>query len=365
MRALALASILLWVALAGAPALACTGITVKTTDGSVISARTLEFADDIHSDVILIPRGYAMSAVLPDGRRGLTWTQKYATLGANALGQPALTEGFNEKGLSIGAFYFPGYAGYAKLTPENAGRALLSVDFMGWLLGNFATIPEVKANLDRAVVVEGSRPGITIPAPLHYRVTDAAGNVIVIEHVDGQTNVYDDALGVISDSPTFDWHMTNLRNYVNLSAVNVPKVALSGKEFQKLGQGSGMLGLPGDFTPPSRLVRALALQVTALPVKTADEGVNLAWNILSNITIPIGTVRDVAPDGTVRYGYTQWANVSDLTNRRFYFRTYGNQNLRMVSLADLPVDGKEIMVIAMEAPPQYRNVSAEARVGLG
>ncbi len=190
--------------------------------------------------------------------------------------------------------------------------------------------------------------------------------MLVVEYVNGgQLKTYDNPLGVITNSPTFDWHLTNLRNYVNLSAVNVPPVDIGGKTFQSFGQGSGMLGLPGDFTPPSRFVRVLALQQTAQPVKTADDGVNLAWNILSNVTIPVGSARDVHPDGSVIYDYTQWATVSDLANRRMFFRTYDNQAIRTVSLADLPVDGQDIMTITMATQPQYRNVSAEARVGLG
>ena len=37
---------------------ACTGIRLVAADGTVVYARTLEFAVDIHSDVITVPRGY-------------------------------------------------------------------------------------------------------------------------------------------------------------------------------------------------------------------------------------------------------------------------------------------------------------------
>ena len=53
---------------------------------------------------------------------------------------------------------------------------------------------------------------------------DASGKSIVIEYVGGKLNVHDDPLGVITNSPTFDWHMTNLRNYVNFSMTNAPPV---------------------------------------------------------------------------------------------------------------------------------------------
>ena len=79
---------------------------------------------------------------------------------------------------------------------------------------------------------------------------------MVIEYVNGAAHVYDNPIGVFTNSPAFDWHITNLRNYVNLSPINVAPVKLSGKTLKGLGQGSGLLGLPGDYTPPSRFVRA-------------------------------------------------------------------------------------------------------------
>ena len=41
------------------PIQACTGIRLIADDGTVVHARTMEFAIDIHSDVMMFPRGYA------------------------------------------------------------------------------------------------------------------------------------------------------------------------------------------------------------------------------------------------------------------------------------------------------------------
>jgi choloylglycine hydrolase len=35
---------------------------------------------------------------------------------------------------------------------------------------------------------------------------------------------HDNPLGVLTNSPAFDWHMANLRNYVNFSMTNVAPV---------------------------------------------------------------------------------------------------------------------------------------------
>ena len=86
---------------------ACTGIRLIAEDGTVIHARTMEFAIDIHSDVMMIPRGYVRTGTTPDGKEGLKWKTKYASVGLNGVGLPVLFDGLNEKGLAAGTFYFP------------------------------------------------------------------------------------------------------------------------------------------------------------------------------------------------------------------------------------------------------------------
>src|SRR6266536_666434 len=97
---------------------ACTGIRLIAEDGTVIHARTMEFAIDIHSDVLMIPRGFARTGTTPDGKEGLKWKAKYASIGANGVGLPVLFDGLNEKGLAAGAFYFPTSAPDTCPTPQ-------------------------------------------------------------------------------------------------------------------------------------------------------------------------------------------------------------------------------------------------------
>ncbi len=90
---------------------------------------------------------------------------------------------------------------------------------------------------------------------------------------DGTLKVYDNPIGVITNSPPFDWHIANLHNYINLTAFNAPPLKLAGVEFSQFGQGSGLLGLPGDGTPPSRFVRAVFSSLYTLPMKDAEAAV--------------------------------------------------------------------------------------------
>jgi choloylglycine hydrolase len=175
-----------------------------------------------------------------------------------------------------------------------------------WILENYATIEEVKQNIGRIKVAPVTFEQWGIVPPLHYVVYDASGKCIVIEYVDGKLHVYDDVLGVITDSPMFDWHMTNLRNYVNFSLQNVPPVEVGGIKLTGFGQGTGMLGMPGDFTPPSRFVRAVAYSTSVLPSQTGGEAVLQAFHILNNFDIPRGSTRDEGKDahGNIVADYT-------------------------------------------------------------
>jgi choloylglycine hydrolase len=252
---------------------ACTGIRLVAKDGGVVAARSLEFGFDLHSEVMIVPAGTALTGSLPDGGKGISYKTKYGFAGANAEGMTAIVDGINDQGLYVGLFYFPGYASYADATKENAARAMAPHEYANWLLGNFANVDEVKANFDKVVLVPVVVEAIGQAAPVHFVVHDRSGKAVVIEPLNKGLKIYDNPLGVVTNSPTFDWHMTNLRNYINLSATNVPPVDMGGITLPQLGQGSGLRGLPGDFTPPSRFVRAVAFSQSAVPSDTAQQAV--------------------------------------------------------------------------------------------
>jgi choloylglycine hydrolase len=95
------------------------------------------------------------------------------------------------------------------------------------------------------------------------------------------------------------------------------------------------VGLPGDFTPPSRFVRAAVLTATARPLPTVVEAVFEAFRILDGFNIPVGltaargnTAQDIA-------SATQITTASDLKNRRYYFHTMNSREVRMIDLSKI------------------------------
>jgi choloylglycine hydrolase len=359
-RATATVAILALSTLVQSTAPACTGITIKPKDGSIIFARTLEFGMDLKSNILIVPRGKEFVGTAPGDKAGLRWKTKYGIVGINAFDLPVIVDGLNEKGLHVGLFYFPGFAKYQEVKANDFGKALAP-----WELGTFllCTCSDVK---EAAAAAKSVRVGAVVQKdmgfvpPVHFIVTDAAGNSVVLEYIDGELKVHANPLGVMSNSPTFDWHMTNLSNYVTLSDKNIEKIDLGGKEIKGLGQGSGMLGLPGDFTPPSRFVRAVAFSKSALPVEKAKDGVLQAFHILNQFDIPKGAARGIEHGKEVS-DYTLWTSAADLKNLRYYFRTFDNSRIRMVDMKNVDLDAKEIRTISMKGEEEIEDVSGKAK----
>ena len=147
--------------------------------------------------------------------------------------------------------------------------------------------------------------------------------------------------------------MTNLRNYISLRPLNVPSVKVGPSELKPLGQGNGLFGIPGDFTPPSRFVRAAVYGATAVPSPTAEEGVKQVFHILNNFDIPIGVAAE-KQDGRTSYDYTMFTVARDPQNMRYYWKTYDDQTIRMVDLKALRLDDPSL---AIGSAPKVRLLS--------
>ncbi|MEO1198174.1 MAG: choloylglycine hydrolase family protein [Pseudomonadota bacterium] len=318
-------------------AYACTGIMLTGDDGSVIRARTMEWgAFDIQGSVSIVPPGYEMTSIMPDGSDGASWTVQYGFVGATGLGRLLSTDGVNEVGLSSGLFYLPGFAEYPEFDPEFAEQSLAPSDFVNYVLANFATVDEVRAAMEDIRIVDVVEPALGFAAPVHYFVADPTGDRVVIEVVNQEMHLHDAPLGVITNSPSYDWHMTNLRNYVNLSATELPQRTVADTDFSPLGAGSGMIGLPGDFTPPSRFVRAVAFSQSARSTGGGYDTVREAFRILDNFNVPAhGVTHNAEEDGGIVLSATQFTTAVNMATRQFYYHTQHNRRVRMVDLNEI------------------------------
>lgn len=316
---------------------ACTGISLTTTGGDRIQARTIEWGQfDLDSKLIVSPRGHTYAALLPDGKEGLTWTSTLGFVGISVSSERFIGEGVNEAGLTAGLFYFKGFGSLAPYDPHDTADNITDMDLVRWMLSRFRTVDEVKAALNEITIVPVHIDEDGVPSPTaHWRVTDRSGASIVIEIIDnGRVTIHDNTVGVLTNSPGFEWHILNLNNYVNLAPGTSPPRRFGGREARSFGVGTAFHGLPGDISPPSRFVRAAFFVNTAPPMETSEEAVSQAFHILNNFDIPLGTEfgaaeREHIPDLP---SATQWTAVSDQTNGVFYFTSMHDSAVRKVDL---------------------------------
>lgn len=329
LKLLAVAALLFCAHKAGA----CTGITLKSQDGSTVVARTIEWGgSDLNSRYAIVPRGYTQSSYVPGGKKdGMTFTARYGFVGLSVEQEEFVTEGLNEEGLSAGLFYFPGYGRYEDYSEADKAASIADLQLVSWILGAFKTVDEVKDGLKDVHVVAIDPRASTA----HWRVADPSGKQIVIEIVDGKVNVYDNPLGVLTNSPGFEWQMTNLNNYVNLYPGTAKPQTLRGVKIASFGAGSGFLGIPGDVTPPSRFVRAAWYQATAPALATADKTVRQCFQILNNFDIPVGIETAEGETAVDIPSATQWTSATDMAGRKIYYRTMHDSAIRMIDLGKI------------------------------
>jgi choloylglycine hydrolase len=344
-------------------ALACTAVDIVAADKSVIAGRTMEWAFDMQWTLLSIPKGTSLTLPAPKGASPRTVTTRYAVVGIGAgiiPGMP-LVEGQNEAGLSLSANFLPGFTQYQSVDVADAANAVEILSFAKWLLGSFKDVADAKAALPTVKVwTDPALPtGPTVPA-MHFKLDDRSGGSIIVEYVGGELKIYDDAAHVLTNAPTYDWHLTNLRNYVNLSSMGANTRQYGDVDVTALGQGGGTMGLPGDYTPPSRFVRAAFMRHFVPQPKDAGEAAQTITHILNTVDIPIGVAQSKDGD-TVVSDYTQWVSIKDLTQNRLIISDYDHRTSYLtIDLAPLFASDKPMAKLVTALPYPKAVVGAEA-----
>lgn len=307
---------------------ACTDFLLKDEKDHVVVGRSMEFGTPLHSKITFFPKGEKSTSLLKDQKKGLSWKSRYAYLAITPFDLDIVVDGMNEKGLSIGLLWFPG-AKYPKVSLKDPKKTIALEDLGNWILASFSSLEEVKQALKKVHIWADVISELKQVPPLHLSLHDRKGNTLTVEFLNGKMEILDNPVGVLTNAPKLEWHITNLRNYINLKAVNQKKEKLDGSTLEATGQGSGLLGIPGDWTPPSRFVKIAILKHFAIPAKSSAQNINLAFHLLNTVDIPYGVIRSARRKS---YDYTQWIVVKDLENQKLYYRTYENMDLHCLDL---------------------------------
>jgi choloylglycine hydrolase len=336
------------------PVQACTSLIIPTKDGGYVYGRTLEFALNLDSDIIFIPRGYQMSGTGPDAKpgSGLNYKTKYAVAGANGLKLPIIVDGINEKGLAGGALYLPGFSLYQETSPAEGGSSLASYEALAYMLTNFATVDEVKAGLAKIKVNRAEHPVFKGVVPLHFTLHDVSGKSIVVEYIGGDLQITDNPTHVMTNGPEFGWHLRNLGMYSGVTKNPLTPLSIGGSTYGPPSTGANMIGLPGDLSAPGRFVRAVFFSTSAPTPANNEDGMTMMFHIMNNFDIPPGAIstsaKSASGGGIDGYEITEWTSVATLKDPTFYLRSYDSNQTRKLVLSKMPLDGKEIKTFPLK-----------------
>ncbi len=183
-------------------ALACTRVVYLGANDDVITARSMDWKQDIATHLYVLPRGVARNGEA--GPNSLKWVARYGSVVATAY-DVATTDGMNEKGLAAELLWlvesrYPTFDQRSKPGLTIAACAQYVPD-------NFATVAEAVDALGKEpfTVVTDSVPGEQRLATLHLSMSDARGDSAIIEYIDGRQVIHHGRqYQVMTNSPTFD-----------------------------------------------------------------------------------------------------------------------------------------------------------------
>lgn len=313
----------------------CTALSLRTKDGNYLFGRNMDLEYNFNQAVHLVPRNFEYKNVVTNSIEYF----KYAVIGMATIidNHPMFADGMNEKGLVCAGLNFPGYAYYEKEAVQGKTN-LPTHDVITWILSNFDKTEDVKEAFNNIEIIGKTINSQTGLATLHWIVVDKEGKSIVIEKTKEKLKVYDNNIGVLTNSPTFDWHTTNLRQYMSASAKQPENTTWVNEELKPLGQGLGSWGLPGDFSPSSRFVRISFLRSRVHEVEGGTKGVSEFFHMLNNVAMPNYSV--VTPEGI--NDITQYTSCMCQNSGIYYYNTYNNSRINAIDMNKENLDCNEI-----------------------
>lgn len=351
----------------------CTSLIYRDKAGKVYLGRTMELTTDLPYQVVYFPVGLARISSI-DGFPPLTYTAKHgfvsiampwrlptptAPLGISDL---KVLEGLNDKGLTFSLLSYPASAGQQKAVAMTQS-VLAASDLGSWILGQFATVAEVKAALStQPILLQPLALLGGAESPFHYVTHDASGASLVIEFNRGQMNVYDNPVGVMTNGPDFGWHLTNLNNYTFLSNVDKSSATFGSYKADQPDSGIATAGLPSSNTSVGRFIRAAYYAQFTERAASPDEAVRTLGHVMNNFDRPRGISIDYPEGGEAHLEvkglpqsdsapyateFTSWTILGDLDRGLFHVRDHKSLNFSCFSLAGL-ADLREPKAVALD-----------------
>ncbi|CAM3044949.1 choloylglycine hydrolase family protein [Lactiplantibacillus plajomi] len=327
----------------------CTSLTYQTTTGDQFLARTMDFGFELGGRPVAVPRKHHFTSVVD--AQGFDAPYSFVGTGRNLNGY-VFVDGVNEHGVSAAALYFAGQAAYA--TQAESGKVNLAPhEVVMWILGNVKTVQELGERLNDLNITEAAAPLLNIVVPLHWIVSDQSGATYVLEREADGMHFIENPVGVMTNTPDFNWHLKNLNNYMQLQPTPHPARQYGDLTVNAFGPGSGALGMPGDYTSVSRFVRTAFIREHTDAVDTDAEAVNTLSHMLNSVEIPKGV--KIKADGAA--DYTQYRAYMSMHEPAFYMQPYGDQTITRVALTNDLMTADQPTEFALSAKQQFQEAA--------
>lgn len=314
----------------------CTSIALTT--GDFYFGRNLDLEYSFGEQVAVTPRQYPIVF-----RKAGECRRHHAMIGMATVvdGYPLYAEAANEKGLCIAGLNFPENAFYpAQLCEDKANVSPFELPL--WVLGQCASVEEARALLNRTHIVDIPFSDRMPLAPLHWHIADRERS-IVVECMQSGMRIYDNPVGVLTNNPPFDFQLTNLRQYMGIRSGEPDNSFGAGLALAPFGRGFGTLGLPGDFSPASRFVKAAFLRLNSVCEGEENSSVSQFFHLLDAVAMPRGAVR--ADD---RWDITTYSCCINANKGVYYYKTYDNSQITAVDMHHEDLESGEVKRFALE-----------------
>ena len=308
----------------------CTAVSFKTNDSYF--GRNLDLEKSYGEYVAITPRNHKIPmCTLP------TLESHYAMIGMAAVvgDYPLYFEATNEMGLSMAGLNFPENADYKEYDKHKEN--VTPFEFIPYVLGRCRDVYEAKKLIDGINLVKINFSEDLPLSPLHWIISDKEKS-ITVESVKEGLKIYDNPYGVLTNNPTFDYHLMNINNYMGLHEGFAENKLSEVRKLDNYSLGMGALGLPGDYSSASRFVRTVFIKEKSPSFESERESVNHFFHILGGVAMPKGCVMTRGGE----FEYTRYSSCCNADKGIYYYTTYNNSSITAVDMHSVDLNGEDI-----------------------
>ena len=311
----------------------CTAISFHS--GNHYFGRNLDVPASYGESVVITPRNYPF--FFADGEE---MRAHHAMIGIAHIseGYPLYYDGVNEKGLAIAALSFPQNAVYNEKNGEKYNLA--PFELIPCVLGKCESVAEARELLSAVNLIDLPFSEEFPTTPLHFMLADKK-EALTAEPTEKGLLLYENPIGVLTNSPPFDFQMQYLNLFMGLSAEPIENRFGNALPFSACSHGMGALGLPGDLSSPSRFVRAAFTKTNVLAGHTEKESVSQFFHILGAVEQQKGCVHLGGA-----YEYTVYSSCCNIEKGIYYHTTYDDRTIFSADIHKAALDGAELIVCA-------------------